>query len=366
MEEVKFRENNWHAIFARELRKRSSKYEVECWNPANNLRKIIVGENNGIKYRIFPSFFWKFGKEYSFSMINNLKEENSKGKVLIHLHGIHNILSYAIALLFDKIPIVGQHHGDTPPFFSFDASKRALDPLHIISMFLERKALPNIDHFFALSNLEKKYLANLTGKDNIELQTMGVDYSTFNKQDKSEARRTLGLPEEKFLILFVGRFSKNKGTDILIKVWDFLKKIYNIELVMVGGNPRDDLYDLVTKSDIIWRNNLSSVDLNVFYNAVDVLVLPSMQEGFPMVLAESLATNTPVIYTNVGGCYDILGRCKSGISIPPNSTKALCIALTQIIETYQSYEKSINNVFDWNSIINNTTNIYDNLFMRYY
>lgn len=195
-EEVHFFAEDWHAKVATQILKRTDKYEIECWRPERRAKKIITGEENGIAYKIFPSFHLKTG-EYSIPLLKELRKESKKEDILIHLHGIHNHLAYLIAYLFRDLPIVGQHHGGSPCLYKFENSNHPLRFLHLLNHIPEKRALKNVDHFFVLTKYEKEALSKLVGADKVEIQTMGVDFDLFKPMDKNYARELLGLPIDK-------------------------------------------------------------------------------------------------------------------------------------------------------------------------
>ncbi len=130
---------------------------------------------------------------------------------------------------------------------------------------------------------------------------------------------------------------------------------FNVVLLIVGeGNLRINLELLVSKLGIeenvifLGRRN----DIPFLYKCFDLFVLSSVYEGLGLVLLEAMASNTPVIATNVGAIPEILGE--NGIIIEPRNSELLA--------------KTIFNYFN-NIIVNNIQKNYDynridNLFDR--
>lgn len=129
--------------------------------------------------------------------------------------------------------------------------------------------------------------------------------------------------KDKIWIGFVGRISKEKNIELLIKAFKELKntKVSNLELVFVGptfevvGEERylSNFYKLIENDSSIWHfGRLKEADLGAFYKKIDVLVLPSNNstEALGMVQIEALSFGVPVVVSDLPGVNkykDILG-----------------------------------------------------------
>jgi glycosyltransferase involved in cell wall biosynthesis len=166
----------------------------------------------------------------------------------------------------------------------------------------------------------------------------GVDTDIFNpRYDKSEVRTELGLKEEDFFILYVGRLVKPiemKGTGYMIEaVKDLVPKYRNLKLVLVGdGDGREKNEELAKSisSNVIFTGYRS--DVYRFMSAADVLVLPSLCEGCPNVVLEACACGAPVVASRVGAVPELIENGKTGIIVSPGSIIEIKQALTQLIE----------------------------------
>ena len=90
-------------------------YILECWRPYCGIKEIYSKKINGIVHRIFPSVRIDIGRfsseDYSYKMINELRKESKKNKILIHLQGHHGNIPYTIASKLAHLPIVASHLG---------------------------------------------------------------------------------------------------------------------------------------------------------------------------------------------------------------------------------------------------------------
>lgn len=118
----------------------------------------------------------------------------------------------------------------------------------------------------------------------------GVDTERFHPVDakrKAALRRKWGF--EKPTALFVGRFARRKGIDLLLEAAH-----EEFELVFCGANGGATIDE--NKLRVI--PPLEQDELSELYQACDVLVLPSVGEGFPLVVQEAMASGLPVVVTD--------------------------------------------------------------------
>jgi glycosyltransferase involved in cell wall biosynthesis len=120
----------------------------------------------------------------------------------------------------------------------------------------------------------------------------GVDASTFHPLDpaaRRALRARLGLPEDRPQLLFVGRFVEKKG---LAALRDLARLRPDCDLLLVGSGPIDPASWGLPNVRLPGRK--SHAELAELYRAVDALVLPSVGEGYPLVVQEAMATGLPV------------------------------------------------------------------------
>jgi len=142
----------------------------------------------------------------------------------------------------------------------------------------------------------------------------GVDHKKFFPIPRDQARKQLGLPLEKRIILSVGGLIPRKGFDILIKSLKLLIQelpLHDVALVIIGEGPERDNLAKLTHSEGLDKNvslvgAIPHKDLRVWYSAADLFCLASDREGWPNVVLESMACGTPVVATNVWGIPEII------------------------------------------------------------
>lgn len=141
-----------------------------------------------------------------------------------------------------------------------------------------------------------------------------------------EARRALGLSDDRILVLFVGRLVPVKGVPELVSAVIELGDPFTT--VLVGPGPLAGLGTEDPRADgrIRYAGSRSHDEVVRYMSAADVLVLPSYGEGLPTVLVEAGSIGLPVIASAVGGIPELLGDDR-GVILPEVSTSAVREAL---------------------------------------
>jgi glycosyltransferase involved in cell wall biosynthesis len=171
----------------------------------------------------------------------------------------------------------------------------------------------------------------------IDVVYNGVDTAIFAHSEKrEEVRSELHIPADAILLGIVGRLSEEKGgVDFLIRaVARLCKTKPNLRLLVVGDGPlRGNLEALAAESApggaIIFTGTRN--DVAHLLSAMDLFVLPSLNEALPIVVLEAMAAGLPVIATRVGGVPEIVDHEKTGLLVEPGSEGALYSALEHLI-----------------------------------
>ena len=149
-------------------------------------------------------------------------------------------------------------------------------------------------------------------------------------------RRELNLTPDNLLVGVIGRFCKQKGQCYLIDAIPEIRRRVPeaVFLFIGGGEDRDALMRCADQRGIAdaCRFIEHQEDINVFHRALDLLVMPSLWEGLPYTLLESMAAGTPVAAFETGGITDVIDNRQNGLLAPRKDTAALaeavCTALT--------------------------------------
>lgn len=140
-------------------------------------------------------------------------------------------------------------------------------------------------------------------------------------------------------LIYVGYLRHGKGLNDLVEAVRLLRQAgRNVELDMVGSG--EQLEPLIAQAraagvaDYVHFRGQASMgpQLNAYYNAADLFVLPSLSEGSPRVILEALAHSLPVIATDVGNISQQLDAGRRGLLIPRNDPQAIAAAAIRFMD----------------------------------
>jgi glycosyltransferase involved in cell wall biosynthesis len=174
------------------------------------------------------------------------------------------------------------------------------------------------------------------GADKIRIVPNGVDTDKFKPTDSEAARQQLGLGQEP-TVLFMGSLIHRKGVLYLVEAAEkVVKQRGNARFVIVGSGPMQGQIEASLAASGIKGNftllgNLKEEQLPAAYNAADVFVLPSIQEGQGIVLLEAQACAKPVVAFGVGGVKEAVKEKETGFLLEKGDTEGLADRLLQLL-----------------------------------
>lgn len=297
-----------------------------------------------------------FGK--IFGDVNQLfgLEEELKDKDIVHVAEISYGYSYQAIKLKGKYgtKVVVTVWENIPfkkifPSFLFPFYLRFLDDKDI-----RNEVIKNADAFIAITNRAKETLI-LEGvqKEKIHVIPAGVDLNRFKPREKDKTLLDkLGLNENDFVVLFVGRLARAKGIyDLLYAAKIILEdsKLENISIkfVFVGSGPERnnmirEIKNLGLTNNVKLFGSVPYHEIQSLYNLAEIFVLPSRpteiwQEQFGMVLAEAMASGNAVISTLSGSIPEVVGG--AGLLVQPNDPLSLYYGIKKLMLNKKFLEK---------------------------
>ena len=204
---------------------------------------------------------------------------------------------------------------------------------------MTKRVIREADRIGAVSHALREK-AETIGSPNREIDVLynGCDINkfVFSEVVRSSMRKTLSIPEESLVFIFVGQIIRNKGVFDLVKAFGSLDgKGLDCYLVIVGaGKERSSILGEISKNKM--RGKIFAVggrphqEIPAWLSMADILVLPSLSEGLPNVIVEAMACERAVIGTSVGGIPEAIEDGKSGILVEPKNRTALVAAMERL------------------------------------
>jgi len=174
----------------------------------------------------------------------------------------------------------------------------------------------------------------------------GVDLNRFSlTRELIEAgravRRNHSISTDETVIGFIGRLVPDKGIHILVESFVRLcESNPNLRLLIIGdfephrGRLLDKTTEALSNHPRIVRIGFTH-QIEPYYAAMDMLVLPTRREGFPYTLLEAAAMGLPVVATEVTGCVDAVLEGGTGLLVPPEDVTALTDAMKKLVASPQ-------------------------------
>lgn len=223
---------------------------------------------------------------------------------------LSNIATFFLARLREIPVLIIQHIGSVPyknPFLN------AL--MRIANSVVTRPMLSRAQQVVYYSETTRNFFGSLQFKRPPEMILNGVDTDLFHPPESAEARialrRQYQLPEDRPVILFVGRFVEKKGISIMKRM---VEQRPGYIWAFAGWGPLDP--SGWSMPNVRVYSDLRGPSIAPLYRACDLFVLPSTGEGFPLVVQEALASGLPVVCGSETASADtLMGSLVQGLPI---------------------------------------------------
>ena len=132
-------------------------------------------------------------------------------------------------------------------------------------------------------------------------------------------------------VAYVGRLSREKGVDTLIKA---AQLVGGARFVIVGSGPAEEELRRAARhmDNVTFLGAVSRWEALKIIRGSDILVLPSRAEGLSTSLLEAMAMRTPVVATNVGGNVELVSHMKTGLLVEPDNPQQLADAVNTLLD----------------------------------
>lgn len=246
---------------------------------------------------------------------------------LLHSHGTSALLQVGPACLTGTgVPLIHTYHFGNYPHIR----KSYLWSDRIFSRLARRCV--------AVSESQKEsVMKHLYVRENkLQVVFNGVPENTFrgDKISRAQARRELGYGEDDIVVGCIAVLSRQKGVIYLLEsVRELVESDSRLRFLIVGGGRREqELRDQCSQYGLDGKVQFTGYrsDALRLLGALDIFILPSLWEGLPMVLLEAMATELPIVVTDVADNRNIIEDGVSGLVIPPKDPAAISEALRRM------------------------------------
>ncbi len=324
---------------------------------------------------------WPSPKDISSIIIHSVPMVRGQGllELLTFYRNVNQALSkdsFDIIQSSEKTNFQDLYHGDDGCHRQWLAQRRRyepvlrrigvkINPFHWINLALEKRLFENSPtrYFIAISNRGREEIRTHYPQagERIRVIYNGLDLKS---PDLTMERNHLPKKKEK-TILFVGSGYFRKGLFFLIKTLRHLQKIEPVHLVVIGADNQNKVKQLAEKEKVTDLITLvgPTREITPYYQAADVLVLPSIYEPFGNVCLEAMSYGLPVVTSEAAGAAEVIVPGKNGVVVKdPADIQRLAEAVAQALlldkeEVRQTLDKILPQ-FSWDQHIKNLTGLY--------
>lgn len=291
------------------------------------------------------------------------------------------------------------HHGDAPAHSGVPRVVSVLDliPLRFpklykadnrnlrfhLARFLENRSIRGSLGILTISEASKKDIVELLGvpSEQIAVTPLAVAKHFYANEQRSQSslREIFGLPPEQPILLYVGGIDPRKNVPFLLNAFSALcaQKTSSPLLVLAGSFERDRHYPglcaqikaLGLAENIRLLGFVPDEKLPALYQAADLMVFPSLYEGFGLPVLESMASGTPVVAGNNSSIPEVTGR-EGALLLPNNDIESWVRGIGELLQAREerhrlSHEgKRRAQMFSWTRTAELTCDAYKEFFGR--
>jgi len=288
---------------------------------------------------------------------------------------IHDVQSLGYGLLlakgFGRPMVTTVHHPLTMDYAASLERDRGFREHYYTVVFyplkMQRRVIKRLDRVITSSEETAREIARSFGVPPGKIRNVYNGLETaFFRPGNGECR----IPKS---LLFVGNTDDTKkGIVYLLKALPFLPDEVTLTIVDQGKPHKTYAPRLVEEwglgSRVTFTGKVSTDVLRALYRKAEVVVLPSLYEGFGLPAAEAMACETPVVATAVGALPEVLGNGEAGELVPPRNPQALARAVLKLQADPGERRrmgllgrKRAEEFFTWEKVAERTVNVYREL-----
>lgn len=279
---------------------------------------------------------------------------------IIHIHLPELRFPLVQAIVGDSIPVVSTIHSMNS--IDFTPANRSAKYEQVIHENVKK----NNNLIFVNQDLHDRFLKTFELDHSSKwVINNPIDTRKFYSVAKQDARKRLGIESKSQVLLYVGNINAIKGLDILLtSAKKLTEEGISIKVLLLGDGPdeqkvRDEINILKLSQLVLLPGRKTQEELLHYYNAADLLILPSQSESWGLVCFEAMSCGVPVIVTE-GVQNEIVPDDRYGYRIPVNDANALTVAIREGLHRQWDSELLIQHAhaFDWKKRIDQFRVVY--------
>jgi glycosyltransferase involved in cell wall biosynthesis/protein-tyrosine-phosphatase len=253
---------------------------------------------------------------------------------LVHTHRYKDTVLGTIAATLAGVPhVIRTMHGLREPMTGWDHLKfRGYEVMEKVMVRCFADRVVAVSKRMAATLTDEGYPSAL-----VTAIPNGIDLrKVVPTRTPADVRRELAIDDRDIVIGTAGRLSPVKGHDSFLRAAALiLREEPRARFLLAGGGPLEhQLKALASELGIAAACRFVGARSDVYdlVAAMDMFVLPSLNEGLPMAILEAMALGTPVVATDVGGLPEVIRHCATGLLVPPGDERALadaCVSLAR-------------------------------------
>ncbi len=189
---------------------------------------------------------------------------------------------------------------------------------------IERVLAPRADAIVSISSSE--FEAATDGglqHDRHEVILHGVPAAAVTTENKVQ------FAKDKLNLVFVGRYDRQKGLDLLVKAWRDVR-LADVHLWIIGDATLPDAVVVEKQDNVHCLGWIPNTDIDAYIQSSDGMIVPSRWEGFGLVALEAMRNGKAVLASRVGGLNELVQDGSNGFFIDPEDTDSLIEAILKL------------------------------------
>jgi glycosyltransferase involved in cell wall biosynthesis len=240
------------------------------------------------------------------------------------------LAALAIARIL-RLPIYGTYHTALPQYAQYLTNDSSVAEImwRYVVWYYDQMDLIYVPSVSTAAELAEKGISEAK----IKIFPRGVDTGLFNPMRRNGCLGKYGVEPSTVKLLYVGRVSREKNLDLLVRAFKKLSGAQdNLSLVVVGDGPyTEEMRESLRGTRTVFTGYIEGEALASVYASADLFVFPSTTDTFGNVVLEAQASGIPVVVTNSGGPQENIVPEETGIVVAGNDEKSLLLGVQRML-----------------------------------